>query len=583
MIKKFQKIIHYNFRYQLTLVLLAISIFPFLLMQGVTHFVTSAAMKDKVYSLINDQVSKNEDNINLLLKNYITLAGTLSSDYNLIELLHSLDAEPKLNTIAATTQAIKEKLYLSSFTINEVVSIAILTGEGAVIPYHKSNLKFDISTYSSMHHAVKQTFKVVGGLLSPHTNNKNAPYIYVARRISDLNTFKHLGTLVICINPSVIQKACFNEESTQYSSSFVLTSSGQVVSSLDSNNISHYMDPEAFLEKNPHLLMYNRPLTYLDWELIHIIDEKVVTKELVSVSYINFILTISIAIILIFIIFWVCKTFTKPIPALLTAMDEVEKGNLDIIVPTKSTNEFLEIEKNFNYMVSCIKDLLSQNTRQFEELLSLTEQKKNAEIRALEAQINPHFLFNTLDSINWMAIEKEEYEISLMLRNLALILRYTISNSNEMVPLKSEVDWLHQYLYLQQQRFVNVFEYTIHINESLYFYKIHKLLLQPIIENALLHGFEGITQGGKLTISFELTKEQCIVISIQDNGRGISEDKLLYIKNLLNSDSIMREGNSIGISNVIFRLYSYYGDKGNLQVNTNTSGTLFKITLPMLT
>lgn len=115
--------------------------------------------------------------------------------------------------------------------------------------------------------------------------------------------------------------------------------------------------------------------------------------------------------------------------------------------------------------------------------------QKNAEIAALEAQINPHFLYNTLDTINWMAIDRDEYEISNMITTLARILRYGISDSNGVVKIRDEVEWLKQYIFLQQTKLKNSFDCHIDVEPELMDLSIHKLLLQPFIENAILHGF----------------------------------------------------------------------------------------------
>ena len=113
--------------------------------------------------------------------------------------------------------------------------------------------------------------------------------------------------------------------------------------------------------------------------------------------------------------------------------------------------------------------------------------EKNAEIQALEAQINPHFLYNTLDAINWMAVDKNEYAISKMLTELAAIMRYSIHGSNEIVELKDELTYLKKYIHLQQERLNYSFLSTLKADESLYHVKIHKMLMQPLVENTLVY------------------------------------------------------------------------------------------------
>ena len=126
--------------------------------------------------------------------------------------------------------------------------------------------------------------------------------------------------------------------------------------------------------------------------------------------------------------------------------------------------------------------------------------RRDAEIRALEAQINPHFLYNTLDSINWMAIEREQYDISRMVRNLGVILRYSINKSNQMTSMEEVADWLEKYVSLQQMRFNQSFRFELNIEERAKKVMIHKLLLQPFVENSIIHGFKGMEKGGVLRV-----------------------------------------------------------------------------------
>ena len=123
-------------------------------------------------------------------------------------------------------------------------------------------------------------------------------------------------------------------------------------------------------------------------------------------------------------------------------MNQIKKGNLDVIIPVNGKDEIGQVAENFNEMALEIKSLIN-------EVKDALHKQKNAEIKALEAQINPHFLYNTLDSINWMAIEKGDYEISNMLCNLGVILRYSINKSNHMVTVREMVDWIEKYISLQ--------------------------------------------------------------------------------------------------------------------------------------
>ncbi len=258
---------------------------------------------------------------------------------------------------------------------------------------------------------------------------------------------------------------------------------------------------------------------------------------------------------------------TGSIKRVVETMRKAGKGNLTIRVMSDRTRptEIEVIAEEFNSMMDKLKKSV--------------ETQKNAEIAALEAQINPHFLYNTLDTINWMAIDKDEYEISNMIGTLAHILRYGISDSNGVVKIKDEVEWLKQYIFLQQMKLKNSFDCHINVEPEIMGYPIHKLLLQPFIENAILHGFEGTEGPHRLEMDMG-RQEKWIQIQIQDNGCGIPEETVREM-----NEGIFRKTdnkNHIGMENAITRIHMYYGENVDVKIeSTIGKGTTVRILIPM--
>ncbi len=177
-------------------------------------------------------------------------------------------------------------------------------------------------------------------------------------------------------------------------------------------------------------------------------------------------------------------------------------------------------------------------------------------------QINPHFLYNTLDAINWIAIENEQYKISEMLSSLASIFRYSISHIDMVVPVWAEAEWLEKYLFLQQQRFNSSFSYRITIPQEVEDLLLRKMILQPIVENAIIHGVAGVKEG-HIEITFSLEGE-ILTIQVIDNGVGIDHTDDGGQKN---------DGRShIGIGNVRDRLKSYYDTRASIQFEKIRAG-----------
>ena len=252
---------------------------------------------------------------------------------------------------------------------------------------------------------------------------------------------------------------------------------------------------------------------------------------------------------------------------IVVKMKEVEDGDLTVRIQMR---EKMPLE---------VETIAEQFNGTLERLGIAIEKQKTAEIKALEAQINPHFLYNTLDTINWMAIEQEEYDISNAINSLAQILRYAISNYNEKVTIRDEVRWLKQYVFLQQYRFKNKFVYHIEANEEVMDYKIHKLLLQPFVENAIIHGFERGQDQYLLEVILKKADEGMEMV-IRDNGKGMDAETVSTI----NAGDVVKgeEKGHIGINNAINRIHIYCKAREKIRIESELNmGTEITIWIPI--
>lgn len=234
---------------------------------------------------------------------------------------------------------------------------------------------------------------------------------------------------------------------------------------------------------------------------------------------------------------------------------------------SKRTDEIGQLNHYFDNMASEIESLINNDYK-------LKLDLKNMQLKALESQINPHFLYNTLDSINWRAIENEEYEISEMISCLADLLRYSITDIDGMVQVREEKQWLNKYLFLQQKRFSDKFTFIIRIPEEAEDILIHKMLLQPIIENCVVHGINEMKKDGKITVEATMEEGNRLRFVIKDNGKGIGETTLARLNR---KDS----KGDIGTDNVRARLESYYGGDAFIRYySSKTSGTVVTVEIP---
>ena len=232
-------------------------------------------------------------------------------------------------------------------------------------------------------------------------------------------------------------------------------------------------------------------------------------------------------------------------------------------------------------MMQAIRAANQAVERQHVQIIESMRMKQRAEREALESQINAHFICNTLNAINYEAIDSGNYKVSVLLKKLSNILRYTFDQKHQNVYMFQEISWIEQYLFLQKERLDQAFDYEIDFDSDYDNWPCRKLMLQPFVENSILHGFEGKEFGGKIVIQGEGYKE-FLKITIEDNGCGMTEEKKNVIREILENPMIAKQREvGIGISNVITRMRMYYGEDFQVKLDTREGeGSRFVFILP---
>lgn len=261
---------------------------------------------------------------------------------------------------------------------------------------------------------------------------------------------------------------------------------------------------------------------------------------------------------------------SRPIKLLQTNMKQVEKGNFDIRVDIQNTNEIGQLSRSFNMMVSKIKELMSQ-------IVQEQEFKRKSELKALQAQIHPHFLYNTLDSIIWMAESKKYEEVVLMTSSLAKLFRSSIGNGDELISIRIEIDHITNYLTIQKMRYKDKLDFQVDVDRDILHYKTLKVLLQPLVENAIYHGIKNKSGVGIVKITGRKVDEQ-IYLQVKDNGVGMIPEK---VKTMLIPKNNFPNGKGVGVVNVDERIKLYFGESYGLSFESEPDeGTTVTIRIP---
>jgi two-component system sensor histidine kinase YesM len=287
----------------------------------------------------------------------------------------------------------------------------------------------------------------------------------------------------------------------------------------------------------------------------------------------NFIIWIVVACILLIVLTfsYISSKISQPIKQLEKSMKKVQEGNFYIYVDAEGEDEVVKLSQTFNLMLSKVRSLMDQ-------ILVEQEAKRKSELNVLQSQINPHFLYNTLDSIVWMAENGNSHEVITMVTSLARLFRISLSKGKNIISVEQEIEHARSYLTIQKIRFKNKFTYEIEMQPEVKNLKTIKLILQPLIENSIYHGIEYMQDEGHIKIKASMVDGK-LLYEILDNGLGIEPEKLIH---LLKYEIDTKGEAGIGVKNVQKRIQLTYGKDYGLQIESELEeGTSVKIWLPL--
>lgn len=320
--------------------------------------------------------------------------------------------------------------------------------------------------------------------------------------------------------------------------------------------------------------------TYIKPLRVYIIKLVLLDELLKKIDRIRFQTIVQIIIIILLVslaIYWITTTLLKKLDNLINAMRKVKEGNLDVKIDINGKDEMAEISYHFNDMIQRLNNLVNVVIRK-----ELTE--KDAQIKTLQNQINAHFIYNVLENIKMMAVIEGNDNIADVVTGLGKLMRYNISWKNNFVYIKEEIESIINYVKLMNIRMENEIDLQINIDEKILEYKMLKMILQPIVENSILYGFEEIDRKPKIIIN---TKQDnnTLIFEIIDNGVGIDKDRLTKIKEMIlfgdTAEDKICNGIGIGLKNVNDRIKLYYGQDMNINIESKPN-IYTKVTIPII-
>lgn len=395
------------------------------------------------------------------------------------------------------------------------------------------------------------------------------------------------GVLLVDMNFSGIEQICKNVEVSKNGYVYLIDRDGEIIyhprqQLIYSNLITENNKEAAKYEDGNHIekfegnkrLVTVKTVGYTGWKLVAISPMSDVTAGYHEFRTFAFFIMIFAIFTLISINMFLSSRIANPIKDLEKAVKEFENGVVNLNISESGSYEIQHLTKAIKAMVNQMNSLMKN-------IMIEQESKRKSELNALQAQINPHFLYNTLDSIIWM-IENENYDGAIvMVTALARFFRISLSKGKNVITVKDELEHARNYLTIQNIRYKNKFSYSIEADEDTLSLTSIKLIVQPLIENAIYHGMEYMSGDGDILVK-SYKKGEELYIDIIDNGLGMPQevaDKLLTEK----VNNVQRKGSGIGLKNVHERINLYFGKDYGLEIYSEPDeGTTIRIHMPSI-
>ncbi|MGF6989782.1 two-component system sensor histidine kinase YesM [Lachnospiraceae bacterium PM6-15] len=418
------------------------------------------------------------------------------------------------------------------------------------------------------------------------SEDEQSDSVHLLKQVKDLQTYKVLGYIRVGLKRSYIEKMAsginFDSGGTMsilYKGE-LLASGGLVDEKLIQKMQGENGADGRFryrLDSGTECEVFYVHSSVVGWNCMGVIPLTYIQKELAGLRYASVLLLLVALIGGIILISKIAKSLTSPISETADALAQFSTGDFDVRLSVDREDEIGKMNEVFNTAIEDIQVLMQKVTQA--EIL-----KREMEYKTLQSQMNPHFLYNTLDAINWMAFKKGEREICDLVSAISDLLRESINNKQSLITLGQELDYVKNYLHIQQVRFHDYFTIYYDIDESLLDQLIPKLVVQPIVENAIIHGLDNGQSGTSLLISVK-EYEKTIHIMVRDDGVGISQERIeeLFSEKENETAKQKRFHTNLGIYAVSKRIQFLYGEEYGVEIESKEgAGTTVTLKIPHL-
>ncbi|KOP65133.1 histidine kinase [Bacillus sp. FJAT-18019] len=572
--------------------MLAVTTIPLLLSLIITFTHTRESVKEQTVN----------ENIRLIyqgatnLMNYLHGIDRASlSVYSDPHFLSNLALDPDNHRVVAELYATLQTIVTGTPDIHQIYLHNTLTGQSTQVSSNLPRREFRQEPYRRIEEfgqgntAIEPVHQVHNYGFPPRPADMlDFEVITFYRSITNVPSPEQYALMAIDVKLDSILAICDQLYAKGEEQLYLIDDSGSIIYGPDAEQRGHVLDDPVLMEKiaqkdngyydgKDAMIVYEKlDLPYAPWTLVKMIPHQTLYKNSTELTSINAIIAILALFVVIFGTLWISIRITKPIKQLTSYMNQVKTGRLDVDIDVTSPDEIGILSRRFRNMMDTINNLILREYR-------LEIANKTNQLKALQAQIDPHFLYNTLQSIGTLALQHNVPRIYSLLSSLANMMRYNMRQSEGSVTLQDEINHVRQYLELQKQRFRDQLEITWDLEPESLTAPVPKMILQPIVENYFKHGMNTHTGTGHISITTRISDDRRLIIVVENNGASMEEAELASVRSKLEAAYNHRsdeDDDSIGLLNVWMRLNLYFNNKAELTIeNAEPHGVIVTLNI----
>lgn len=587
-----------SIRNKLIVLLMITTIVPFGSSILITYLYTKESLEDQVVKESSNLLYQGKINLESYLNELNGLTLSLYNNPDFINYLRAPDDKNDYQNVGIVKNIMQTILYTGD-TINEV-KISFAKDDRVISATKRSTVVFSTSIEDEKNEAFNSAERspynlYIESMYASHEDSprKGRDIVMMHRALTNVPGSDVLGYITLGISPDTIidmSRNLYNRESEEF---FLLSSEGKMIYSSnaeipDGSNqkwIETVMDADTASgtfeweeDSFNGVLMYDRlSESSGGWILVKRVPFHILYDSAYSVAKINILFGVIGLSLVVLAVLFVSFKMTSPIRILLQNIEQVEKGNMKIASQSFGSDEIGILGSRFQQMIERINQLI---TREYK----LELENKTNQIKVLQSQINPHFLYNALQSIGTVALKNNVPQIYSLITHLSKIMRYGMNMEEDLVPLRKEITYTNAFLFLQKERFGEHLQVHVEVDEDVQDILVPKMILQPVIENYFKHGFDIRDGIGSIELKCFRDDDELVMV-ITDNGIGVTPQRLNEIHEHFRAEALNKKGpgTNIGLKNVYSRLKLYYDHKAKLFLeNKEDGGFMVTMRLPVL-